>query len=663
MIQAAPKPSAKKIPRTASKGSQAQVRYTSAKNKMPESQASTGSAQNRGDHSRPVGVRGVEASEHREGQEEPSQERSHFGSTGLHREYDGSDIRVVAGQVPNRRTIANTIPTRISTPSPGAQERMREAHTQRIARRQALRQEEAAGASTATPVIDNRSNFQHPQHGVIQSLLSINNNNTAGLAHSWADTADDDVPVIDREHQYSETPVNSPMDVDWADAPMVRDSIAPPEADPRAAASDDPGADDDDEWMDIPVAVVAAGWKDADADQVRTLLHDSQDWKGWNLVPHLKRDPHRDGGIGHHQSGRNSHTQRQVFKQEGFPGIIEWIVSWILDFCVWPQQNVGNRMDSGGLGLVLWCNHGWHRSDTAMRKVQEVLNSLHWPNGARIFNCGIFALNERLGNREAQQAMLDEAVEWVQRPWEMTESTFSMPKSMRYGCWACMNDPRARENFNQLWEWEQGRLRQDVLKLLGNRFPPESRETKRLRREPLSDHRQSQATGTEDVEGTWRNLWVLHETHSPVIWIDGVMYSPVNQSMIGERIQQVPEWASISFDAEVWWKHLIDLKIDDAAIENFFRLAQAHEQAAWLCSELLTKLVRKHACHDFGPPHQSPKRASKWFHRSCCNAREVLTACLDGEWWATPQGVKPVPGAQEAYEAWREARRHYRPFF
>ena len=133
--------------------------------------------------------------------------------------------------------------------------------------------------------------------------------------------------------------------------------------------------------------------------------------------------------------------------------------------------------------------------------------------------------------------------------------------------------------------------------------------------------------------------------------------------MTGERVQQVPEWASISFDAEVWWKHLIDLKIDDAAIENFFRLAQAHEQAAWLCSELLTKLVRKHACHEFGQPWESPKRASKWFHRSCCNAREVLTACLEGEWWATPYGVKPIPGAQEAYEAWREARRHYRPFF
>ena len=625
MIQAKAKPSAKKIPRTGS-------------NKIPRTEkASAGSAQNRGDHSRPAGVRGVEASQHREGQEEPSQQS----------EYDGSDIRVVAGQVPNRRTMANTIPTRISTPSPGAQERMREAHTQRIARRQALRQEEAAGASTATPVIDNRSNYQQPQHPLIQELLSINNNNTAGLAQSWADTADDDVPVI------------SCMDVDDADAPIVRDSIAPPEADPRAAASDDPGADDDDEWMDIPVAVVAAGWKDDNADQVRTLLHDSQDWKGWNLVPHLKRDPHRDGGIGHHQSGRNSHTQRQVFKQEGFPGLIEWIVSWILDFCVWPQQNVGNRMDSGGLGLVLWCNHGWHRSDTAMRKVQEVLNSLHWPNGARIFTCQIFPLNERLG-REAQQAMLDEAATWVHSPWEMTESTFSMPKSIRYACWACQNDYRAMVNFNHCWEWEQGPLRQLVLSFLGNRFPPESRETERLRRAPPSDDRQSQANGIPDVEGTFRNQWVYHETNSPIIWLGEVMYAPVNQSMTGRRGHQVPQWASISFDAECWHCILTELTIDDAAIQNFFRLAQAHEQAAWQCSELLTKLVRKHACHDFGQPSESPKRASKWFHKACCQARLVLTACLEGEWWATPWGVKPQPGAQAAFKSYIEFRQFYR---
>ena len=643
MIQAKAKPSAKKIPRAGS-------------NKIPRTEnASAGSAHIRGDHSRPAGVlrlRGDHSSQHREGQEEPSQEMSQCGSTGRAAE---GDIRVRTGEVPITRHNVRTDAHRAATPSPGAQARLssfiEEAHTERQARKAAKAQREELAASAATPVIDNRSNYQQPQHPLIQELLSINNNNTAGLAQTWADTADDDVPVI------------SCMDVDDADAPIVRDSIAPPEADPRAAASDDPGADDDDEWMDIPVAIVAAGWQDEDADQVRTLLHDSQDWKGWNLVPHLKRDPKRDGGIGHHQCGRNSHTQRQVFKQEGFPGLIEWIVSWILDFCVWPQQNVGNRMDSGGLGLVLWCNHGWHRSDTAMRKVQEVLNSLHWPNGARIFNCGIFALNERLGNREAQQAMLDDAVEWVHCPWEKTESTLSMPKSIRYAAWACMKDPRARENFNKLWEWEQGRLRQDVLELLGNRFPPESRETKRLRREPPSDHRQSQATGTEDVEGTWRQLWVLHETHSPTIWVDGVMYSAVNQSMTGERVQQVPEWACIVFDAHVWWQHLIDLKMDEDAIKNFFKLAQAHEQAAWLCSELLTKLVRKHACHDFGPPHESPKRASKWFHRACCTAREVLTACLEGAWWATPQGVKPVPGAKEAYEAWREARRHYRPFY
>ena len=216
-------------------------------------------------------------------------------------------------------------------------------------------------------------------------------------------------------------------------------------------------------------------------------------------------------------------------------------------------------------------------------------------------------------------------------------------------------------NFNHCWEWEQGPLRELVLSFLGNRFPPESRETERLRRAPPSDDRQSQArTSASDVEGTFRNQWVYHETNSPIIWLGEVMYAPVNQSMTGRRGHQVPVWASISFDAEVWWQHLIDLKMDEDAIKNFFKLAQAHDQAAWLCSELLTKLVRKHACHDFGPPHQSPKRASKWFHRACCTAREVLTACLEGEWWATPYGVKPVPGAWAAFEAYREFRKYYR---
>ena len=129
MIQAKAKPSAKKIPRAGS-------------NKIPRTEnASAGSAHIRGDHSRPAGVlrlRGDHSSQHREGQEEPSQEMSQCGSTG--REYDG-DIRVRAGQVPILRTNIRTDAHRTATPSPGAQARLssfiEEAHTERQARKAA----------------------------------------------------------------------------------------------------------------------------------------------------------------------------------------------------------------------------------------------------------------------------------------------------------------------------------------------------------------------------------------------------------------------------------------------------------------------------------------------------------------------------------------------
>ena len=121
------------------------------------------------------------------------------------------------------------------------------------------------------------------------------------------------------------------------------------------------------------------------------------------------------------------------------------------------------------------------------------------------------------------------------------------------------------ENFNQCWEWEKGPLQEMVVSLLDHRFPP---ETALRRAPPYSDHR-------PDAEGTFQSQSVYHETHSDIIWLGEVMYAPVNQSMTGRRGHEVPAWASIAFDAECWYGILTDLRIDNAAIENFYKFAKS----------------------------------------------------------------------------------------
>ena len=166
MNQVAPRPSAKKISRTLSKVELAGNRCTSVNNKMPEAQASTGSAQNRGRSRRAESAVDRWLSQHREGQEEPNQQRNPAAVAPCHQgdcrvdwgqefvaaplaildrrrgEYDGSrnDMRVIAGQVTSSRTNANTLPDRMPTASPDTRERLFEALNERSARMAAVRE-------------------------------------------------------------------------------------------------------------------------------------------------------------------------------------------------------------------------------------------------------------------------------------------------------------------------------------------------------------------------------------------------------------------------------------------------------------------------------------------------------------------------------------------
>ena len=60
--------------------------------------------------------------------------------------------------------------------------------------------------------------------------------------------------------------------------------------------------------------------------------------------------------IGHKENGSHSQTQKTVISQEGFPQLVEVVLSKVVD---------------GAKGIAVYCRAGCHRSDTAARMVED----------------------------------------------------------------------------------------------------------------------------------------------------------------------------------------------------------------------------------------------------------------------------------------------------
>jgi len=98
------------------------------------------------------------------------------------------------------------------------------------------------------------------------------------------------------------------------------------------------------------------------------------------------------------------------------------------------------------------------------------------------------------------------------------------------------------------------------------------------------------------------------------------------ESEAGEA--ELPEYATLEFSAQAWWKVMEQCGVDTDARHSLFLLAQLGEAGEFEANQIIHQMVQK----DFA---QSMDRPSAWLHSCAFRARKALT---DG----TGKGGRPA---------------------
>ena len=401
-------------------------------------------------------------------------------------------------------------------------------------------------------------------------------------------------------------------------------------------------------WNPVPVALMAAGLKNRDQmKEINAMLRRNVGaWFEWCVLDRLWKDPSK-GGIGHRENGTHPNTQKQVFKQEGFVPLVKEMVQWTIEVTTYAQDvdpGDASMLYPEGIGIVVECHHGCHRSDTVMRKVQEMLNSVRAPNGVRMFNCNIFPMVWAYGYGGIRE-MVKEAELWVSSPWELAMDMSRAPRESLYGALNCQHDRLASQACEALWKWKQTQLPDLLAALIDDRLPENPCLQNCLctvpAHEAALDNRSNVGqSGHPDEIGYTRSLPVYQ--HSMSESLDDVIY--INNEMFcrtGPRTSaqgDVPSYVSLEFDAHAWFHILEDYHIDELGRRNFFELAQCHYHASFECMDILMKLKNKAFHGEFrDDASRLPEdvRVNRWFHKSTSRARTRLT-----EWYYGKGGGK-----------------------
>ena len=397
-------------------------------------------------------------------------------------------------------------------------------------------------------------------------------------------------------------------------------------------------------WNPVPVALMAAGLKNRDQmKEVKAMLRRNVGaWFEWCVLDRLWKDPSK-GGIGHRENGTHPNTQKQVFKQEGFVPLVKEMVQWTIEVTTYAQDvdpGDASMLYPEGIGIVVECHHGCHRSDTVMRKVQEMLNSVRAPNGVRMFNCNIFPMVWAYGYGGIRE-MVKEAELWVSSPWELAMDMSRAPRESLYGALNCQHDHLASQACEALWQWKQTQLPDLLAALIDDRLPENPCLQNCLCTVPaheadLDNRSNVGQSGQAEQMGYTRSLPVYQHSHSESL--DDVIY--INNEMFcrtGTRTSaqgDVPTYVSLEFDAYAWFHILQEYSIDELGKQNFFELAQCHPNASFECMDILMKLKNK-AFHGEFRDNTSDlpevKRINRWFHKSTSKARTRLTKWYYGD--------------------------------
>ena len=332
-----------------------------------------------------------------------------------------------------------------------------------------------------------------------------------------------------------------------------------------------------------------------------TFLADVEDseFKIVDLRKKLPKDP--SVVVGHQENGSHPQTQRAVYSQAGFPNVI---IDSLLKF------------ESGVDMLALGCTHGWHRSDTAARALEDIANSLVDQRGNRLYNAKHFGLSSAYGRRGFEQ-MIRDAKEWISSPWCLVEGGPREPRQS-FGYEACMGSRLAAEGWQTIREYLDDNYPGPAATAVpGAAAEDEERDRGQpLLPRPPAVPPPTHLVGEPQDAAKEERQHADDAAHEPTI--DNRPSRGAKRGRGTDVDDEGDSWITFSSDPEVWSKFLDEAGVDVTAKQELFLLCQHSKEGYEHGNSIIAKILKKRA------DREAISNISGFVHRCVVNARSQM---------------------------------------
>ena len=322
----------------------------------------------------------------------------------------------------------------------------------------------------------------------------------------------------------------------------------------------------------LPIAISIISFGFGNKQQVQCLKEefegDENKWSRCAIGKILGRNPNRDN-MSHEADHRDTRVQNCVF---GNPSFGDTMIDQLQRFMEYPLRKLRNTFG---------CTAGQHRAPVFCSTLECGLNSLKTPGGQRIFTAKHFPLNQAWSWNKMRE-IINYAQEWVDAPFEPTETSDPHVRASMYGFDGCTGDKVAIGNFDKIIDYLKGPALHDIQPFL----------------EEMASQQAMLETDLDDAQGAVEDF---------ENFVDGPDDDDVT-----------PTYVATEFDPVNWFKELKKIGCEENVLKLFFSLAQLGEEGKIEANILIAKLQYKHI-----------RKPSAFMYKCCLNARACILRNLD----------------------------------
>ena len=396
--------------------------------------------------------------------------------------------------------------------------------------------------------------------------------------------------------------------------------------------------------MAIPVAIVAYGWKNpwyAAIDQ-RITESGGHVVDLTKLLPHDPQYNNSEKGAPRARWAENAAHDNTVLAVMANPDYAEKanIAFEEVLMKLPPTDNPGRPE---GIIAGFRCKTGYHRASVTAHTFSDLLNSMRFDDGEKMFAATVFDMQCK-SKADAAEYMMNDVVKWVKEaPWmepplvvasELFGKTATASCSDAHGNWMAIVDlqPRLEELCRKWYDGEADDGHQqpsDAAPVAPRTVPPVPPPPPPPR--SAGEHniyKRDKVKNEQPRSPPPKKLPASSKAAPPqggktrMVPQQPIEPPPARPSGCKRKLE---EWQTLDFDVNHWVNTLVQFGVDTGAQKSLFLLAQLGENGAWEANAIISKLLKKAA------DGEEIRNASAIVHTSCKAARHQLMPLEEGK--------------------------------